>query len=54
MDQETEIIDTNTRVEKLKTFLINNKKGLTSFIIILILILFGYFFYTDYAKKTKN
>ena len=53
MDQETEIINTNTRLEKLKTFLINNKKGLTSFIIILILILFGYFFYTDYTKKQK-
>ena len=53
MDQETEIINTNTRVEKFKTFLINNKKSLTSFIIILILILFGYFFYTDYAKKQK-
>ena len=53
MDQETEIINTNTRVEKFKTFLINNKKSLTSFIIILILILFGYFFYTDYTKKQK-
>ena len=53
MDQETEIINTNTRVEKFKTFLINNKKSLTSFIIILFFILFGYFFYTDYSKKQK-
>ena len=54
MDQESEIINTNTRLEKFKSFLINNKKSLTSFIIILILILFGYFFYTDYTKKQKT
>ena len=53
MDQETEIINTNTKGEKLKTFLINNKKSLVSLTIVIILTLFGYFIYKDYNKKQK-
>tara|TARA_Y100000590_G_scaffold454192_1_gene600536 strand:+ start:102 stop:746 length:645 start_codon:yes stop_codon:yes gene_type:complete len=53
MDQETEIINTNTRVEKFKAFLINKKKSLASIFIIIILTLLGYFIYKDYKNKQK-
>jgi len=53
MDQEKEIGTTISRLEKLKVFLVKNKKSLTFLIIIIVLVLFGYFFYKDYSKKQK-
>jgi len=53
MDQETELINTNTRIEKIKKFFVNNRKSIISILIILVLCLFGYFFYKDYVKKEK-
>ena len=53
MDQETEIVNQNTRIEKIRTFFISNKKSLISVLIIIILSVFGYFFYLDYQKKQK-
>ena len=54
MDQETEIITQEARVEKIKTFFLSNKKSLISVLIIIILSVFGYFFYLDYKKKQKT
>ena len=53
MDEETSIIDTNTRNEKIKNFFINNKKKLLILISIIILILISYFGYSEY-KDTKK
>ena len=53
MDQEAELINTNTRIEKIKNFFVNKKKNIISIIIITVLCLFGYFFYKDYMKKEK-
>jgi len=54
MDQETEIITQETRVEKIRTFFLSNKKSLISILIIIILSVFGYFFYVDYKKNQKT
>tara|TARA_B100001123_G_scaffold400639_1_gene486611 strand:- start:458 stop:1102 length:645 start_codon:yes stop_codon:yes gene_type:complete len=54
MDQEAEIINQDTRIERIKNFFINNKKSLISILIIIILIIFGYFFYKDYKNKQKT
>ena len=54
MDQETEIITQDTRLEKIRTFFLSNKKSLISVLIIIILSVFGYFFYLDYQKKQKT
>jgi len=53
MDQESEIVTQDTRIEKVRTFFVSNKKSLISILIIIILSLFGYFFYVDYQKKKK-
>ena len=47
MDQDIEIINVNTRNEKIKNFFINYKKQLISILVIIILSLFGYFFYSS-------
>ncbi len=54
MNQEAEIINQDTRIERIKNFFINNKKSLISILIIIILIIFGYFFYKDYKNKQKT
>ena len=54
MDQEVEIINSETRKEKIKNFFINNKKKLISIIVSFILILFGFFFYQEYLGIKKK
>ena len=54
MDQEVEIISSETRKEKIKNFFINNKKKLISIIVSFILILFGFFFYQEYEEGYKE
>jgi len=54
MDQEVEIINSETRKEKIKNFFINNKKKLISIIVSFILILFGFFFYQEYEEGYKE
>ena len=54
MDQETEIVNQNTKIEKIRTFFLSNKKSLISVLIIIVLSVFGYFFYLDYQKKQKT
>ena len=51
MDEETSIIDNNTRNEKIKNFFATYKKSLSIFIIIIISILIGYFAYTEYREN---
>ena len=53
MDEETAIINSNTRNEKIKNFFVNNKKTLLTSVIIIIGILFGYFAYVEYKENKK-
>ena len=48
MDEEIEIINTNTRVEKLKNFLISKRKQLITLLILIILILITFFGYQEF------
>ena len=62
MDDEISIIDTNSRIEKIKRFFSNNKKSLILFLSSILLIIFIYFTYSeikernikDLAKKYNN
>jgi len=54
MEQDIEIINSNTRNEKIKNFFINNKNKLISILIVIILSLFAYFFYADYKLGKKE
>jgi len=53
MDEETAIINSNTRNEKIRNFFVNNKKTLLTFIVIIIAILFGYFAFEEYKENKK-
>ena len=53
MDEDTAIINKNTRNEKIKNFFINNTKKLIIAISAIVLIIFGYFIYEDLKKKNK-
>ena len=53
MDEETAIINSNTRNEKIRNFFVNNKKTLLTFVVIIITILFGYFAYEEYKENKK-
>tara|TARA_Y100000590_G_scaffold461107_1_gene621933 strand:+ start:77 stop:721 length:645 start_codon:yes stop_codon:yes gene_type:complete len=54
MEEEIELINSNTRIEKIKGFFINYKKLLFSFLVIIILGLFVFFFYEDYKSNKKE
>ena len=53
MDEDTAIINSNTRNEKIRNFFVNNKKTLLTFVVIIIAILFGYFAYDEYKENKK-
>ena len=53
MDEDISIINTNTRNEKIKNFLIQNKKKLFLGITIIFLLLISYFSIGEYKKKQK-
>ena len=53
MDQEVEIINTETRKEKIKNFIINKKKTIISILVFFVLILFGYFIYQEYLERNR-
>ena len=53
MDEETAIINSNTRNEKIRNFFVNNKKAVLIFVVIIIAILFGYFAYEEYKENKK-
>ena len=54
MDQEIEIISSETRKEKIKNFLIKKKKTIIAVAIFLLLILFSFFFYQEYEKGHRE
>ena len=54
MDEEIEIINTNTRVEKLKNFLISKRKQLITSLILIILILITFFGYQEFKSSSKE
>ena len=51
MDEEFKLIDTQTRAEKVKTFLLDNKKALLSISLGLILIVLSFYYYQSYKTK---
>ncbi|WP_075501068.1 tetratricopeptide repeat protein [Candidatus Pelagibacter communis] len=53
MDEETAIIDSKTRNEKIKNFFINNKKTLISILLSIIIVLLGYFAFAEYTEKKR-
>ena len=53
MSEDIEIINQNTRIEKIKNFFSNNYKKLISSLIFILLVLFSYFGYQEYKKNTK-
>ena len=53
MSEDIEIINQNTRVEKIKNFFSNNYKNLIGALVLILLLLFSYFGYQEYKKRTK-
>ncbi len=53
MDEEISIINENTRNEKIKNFLINNKKFLFLCILSILVLLVGYFAFGEFKDKKK-
>ena len=53
MDEEISIIDSNTRNEKIKNFLTNNKKKIISSVLILVILLIGIYSIDIYKKQAK-
>ncbi len=54
MDEEIEIINTNTRIEKFKNFLIAKKKQLITSLILIIFILITFFGYQEFKSSSKE
>ncbi|MDC3082038.1 hypothetical protein OA333_00690 [Candidatus Pelagibacter sp.] len=54
MDEEIEIINTNTRIEKLKNFLLEKRKQLITSLILIILILMTFFGYQEFKSSSKE
>ena len=54
MDEDTSIINTKTRNEKIKTFLIDNKRTLISLIIIFLALIIGFYSYKIYLDKKRE
>ena len=53
MDEDIAIIDKNTRNERIKNFILKNKKLLISFISVIILFFVSFFVYDEYKDKKK-
>ena len=53
MDEDIAIINKETRNEKIKNFFIKNKKKIIILTLSIILVIFGYFIYEDFNKKSK-
>ena len=51
MDEDTAIINSNTRNEKIKNFFINNKILLISILSLVVILLIGYFAFAEYKVK---
>ena len=53
MSEDIEIINQNTRIEKIKIFFTNNYKKLIGLLVSILLLLFSYFGYQEYKKRAK-
>ncbi len=53
MSEDIEIINQNTRIEKIKYFFSNNSKKLIGSLVSILLLLFSYFGYQEYDKREK-
>ena len=53
MDEETAIINSNTRNEKIRNFFVNNKRSLLLILLLIVGILIGYFAYSEYRENQK-
>ena len=53
MSEDIEIINQNTRIEKIKKFFFNNYKKLTGSLVSILLLLFSFFGYQEYEKREK-
>ena len=54
MDEDTSIIDSKTRNEKIKNFLVNNKKILISLIIVIVILIISFYSYQIYLDKKRE
>ena len=54
MDEDTSIIDSKTRNERIKNFIINNKKTLISLIIVFIILIISFYSYQIYLDKKRE
>ena len=52
MDEETDIINSNTRNEKIRNFFINNRKILISIFIFILTVLVSYFIFVEYKDAS--
>ena len=53
MSEDIEIINQNTRIEKIKIFFSNNYKKLIGSLVLILLVIFSYFGFQEYKKKAK-
>ena len=53
MDEETAIINSNTRNEKIRNFFTNNRKLLISITLFILIVLISYFAFVEYSEKQK-
>ena len=53
MDEETALIDANTRNEKIKNFLVNNKSKILTIVISIVVFLLLFFGYGEYKKRDR-
>ena len=53
MSEDIEIINQNTRIEKIKNFFSDNYKKLIGVLVSILLVLFSYFGYQEYKKRAK-
>ena len=53
MDEETALIDANTRNEKIKNFLVNNKSKILAIVISIVVLLLLFFGYGEYKKRDR-
>ena len=53
MDEETAIINSNTRNEKIRNFFTNNRKLLISITLFILIVIISYFAFLEYSEKQK-
>ena len=53
MSEDIEIVNQNTRIEKIKNFFSDNYKRLIVFLVSILLLLFSYFGFQEYEKRAK-